>query len=228
MMVSQRALVWLALAAAVSALPARAEAGAPAPVVPNYSTYADEVLRYDPAYGGGCLPSEPNFIDPQSALGPPNYTGGAYGHGAVALGSGGLLELHFSGWRIANSGDTRSDLKITEIGGYNERCYVALRPVAPTTPQDLIDLGLVDANQDGYFEIGKTVSSGEFDIDALLNRTVPLLTVQFDAVQIVDDIADTPTCTTSPGADIDSVGSVQGWVAVHQATWGRVKFLYRH
>lgn len=194
----------------------------------SHSTYADSVLRYDPAYGGGCLPSQPNFIDPESAVGPPDYTGGAYGQGAVSLGSGGLLELHFSGWRIANSGDSRSDLRILEIGGYNERCYVALRPVAPTTPQDLIDLGLQDANQDGFFEIGRTIASGEFDLDALLNRAVPLLAVQFDAVQIVDDITDTPSCTTSAGADIDAVGSVQGWVAVRQATWGSVKFLYRH
>jgi hypothetical protein len=229
-MIQRRALVPIALGLALGAVTPRAESSAPPPVyAPNYySSYADSVIRFDPAYSSGCTPSEPYFTDPRAALGPPDYSGGAYGTGSVSIGSGGLLELYFSGWRISNSGDSRYDLHITEIGGYTERCFVALRPAAPTTPQDLIDLGLQDANQDGYFEIGRSLSSGEFDIDALFNRSVPELTVQFDAVQLVDDIADTPSCTTTVGSDIDAVEAAQRWVAVQPATWQSVKILYRN
>lgn len=221
------ALAPLALSVALAARAPVAASGGPPPYTPYASTYADSVLRYDPAHGGGCTPSALNFTNPQSALGRPDYSGGAQGTGAVSLGSGGLLELHFGGWQIANSGDSRSDLQITEIGGYGERCLVALRPVAPTTAQDLVDLGLHDADQDGFFEIGGSVSSGEFDLDALFNRVMPAATVRFDAIQIIDDIADTPSCTSSAGADIDAVGAAQTWVAVAPASWGRVKSLYR-
>jgi hypothetical protein len=191
------------------------------------STYADSVIRYDPAFGGGCTPTNPHFMDPHAATGPPDYTGGADGTGSVSLGSGGLLELYV--WtQITNTGDTQPDLRIYEIGGYTERCFVALRPVAPTTPAQLIALGLQDADQDGFFEVGRTPSSGEIDIDALFNQSMPAFSVRFDAVQLVDDIHDTPTCNTmTPGADIDAVGALQPWVAISERTWSSIKRLYR-
>jgi len=228
-MVLRRALVPIAFGMALGMYAPGAESGAPPPrYTPSfYSSYADSVIRYEPGYSGGCIPWEQNFTDPRAALGPPDYSGGAYGTGAVSIGSGGLLELYFGGWRISNSGDSRYDLHITEIGGYTEKCFVALRPAAPTTPQDLIDLGLLDTNLDGYFEIGRSLASGEFDIDALFNRSVPELTVQFDAVQLIDDIDDTPSCTSSVGSDIDAVEAAQRWVAVQPTTWQSVKLLYR-
>jgi len=189
--------------------------------------YADSVIRYDPTYGGGCTPTNPHFTDPMAALGPPDYSGGADGMGSVSLGSGGLLELYV--WtEIANTGDSRPDLRIYEIGGYTEKCYVALRPVAPTTPEQLADLGLQDSNGDGYFEVGRTPSSGEIDVDVLFNRSVEARTVRFDAVQVIDDIQDTPTCNTrTPGADIDAVAVLLPWVPVTERTWTSVKSLYR-
>jgi hypothetical protein len=194
---------------------------------PSGSAYADSVIRYEPAYGGGCTPTNPHFTDPRSAIGSPDYSGGADGTGSVSLGSGGLLELYV--WtQIANTGDSRPDLQVYEIGGYTEKCYVALRPVLPTTPEQLVALGLQETNHDGYFEVGRTPSSGEIDIDALFNQMVPGQTLRFDAIQLIDDIHDTPTCNTmTPGADIDAVAALLPWVSVSERSWGSVKSLYR-
>lgn len=227
-MLSRRTLAPIVASLVLGVIAPRAESGAPPlPDRLDYVGYADSILRYEPGYSGGCVPSRPNFVDPEAALGAPDYSGGAYGAGAVSLGSGGLLELYFGGWRLANSGDSRADIHITEIGGYSERCFIALRPVAPTTPQDLIALGLQDANQDGFFEIGASQPAGDIDLDALLSRNVSQLALQFDAVQLVDDITDTPSCTNTVGADIDAVGGAMPWVPVLPLTWGNVKALYR-
>jgi hypothetical protein len=191
------------------------------------SAYPDSVLQCDPNWGGGCTPTNPNFMDPQVALGAPDYSGGSNGTGALALGSGGLVRLGFAGARIANSGDASFDLRVIEVGGYSEASFVALRPALPTTPEILVDLGLADADGDGYFEIGRTTGNGSFDLDALFNRAVAPLEVRFDAVQIVDDIDDTTSCTTTPGADIDTVVALAAWVSVWERSWSDFKRLYR-
>jgi hypothetical protein len=225
-MVTSRSIAALLPAALVAFAPPGGAAELPAER-PASSTYADCIVQYDPGYGGGCVPTNPNFMDASAALGAPDYSGGSDGTGAVSLGSGGVLELCFTGVQIDNSGDSRRDLRIIEIGGYSEEFFVELRPGAPTTAQDLIDLGLQDADQNGYFEVGRSSSaSGGMDIDALLNRPVPEESLHFDAVRLRDDPVDTPTCaTTTPGADIDAVEALHR-VPVAAPSWGKLKSLY--
>lgn len=224
----RRILITISVCTLIGGLRFEADSAAPRRTpAPRGSAYADSLILYDPSYGGGCTPTNPHFTDPQAAIGAPDYSGGASGTGSVSLGSGGRLELYV--WtQIANTGDSRPDLRIYEIGGYTERVFVALRPVPPTTPQQLASLGLQDSNQDGYYEVGRTPSSGEIDLDALFNGAAAARTVRFDAVQLIDDIDDTPTCnTTTPGADIDAVAVLLPWVAVNERTWTSVKSLYR-
>ncbi len=201
----------------------RARGDAPAGVA-----YASAVLRYLPAYSDSCVPTDPDHLDPLRALGPPDYSSSS-GTGAVSLGSGGLLELLFGGAEITNSGDSRTDLYIAEVGSSDEAFYVALRPALPTTPQDLIDLGLRDDNMDGFFELGRNPGGTAcyINLDARFNRPVRQCGVRFDAVQIIDDLADHPTCDSSVGADIDAVEASLIWLAVAPASWGSMKVLYR-
>jgi hypothetical protein len=193
------------------------------------SSFATHVAVYDPAASGGCVPTNPNFTDPNAAVGAPDYSGGASGTGAVSLGSGGRLELFFATSCIINSGDTRVDLRIHEVGGFGEDFFVAVRPVLPTTPAMLLAAGMVDANGDGYFELGRigAGASSNIDIDARMTTRLPEGSVCFDAVQIIDDLADTPACTSTVGADIDAVEAALAYLAVEGGTWSTVKKLYR-
>lgn len=226
-----RVQVCILLAASTSTLavasPARAETSR-SRFVPAGSAYADSVIQYAPGHSGGCLPTHPNFIDPKSALGAPNYSGGAYGTGTVSLGGGGLLELFFGGQQFTNSGDANPDLRFVEVGGFDEAYFVAVRPAPPTTAQQLSALGLTDNNQDGFFEIGRASGGNStLDLDRHLNVAVAARSLVFDAVQLMDDDADHPTCTTTVGADIDAVEALDGTVDVAPRSWGSVKLLYR-
>ena len=217
---------WMLLAATSPGL-----AAAPgARDVPAGLAYPAAVIRYEPSYGDTCVPYNPNFTDPQVVLGPPDYTGGSNGTGALSLGSGGLLELLFVGTQIGNSGDSRVDLYVVEIGGFDEAFYFALRPVAPTTPADLLALGLQDQNGDGFFEFGWIAGGAttRIDLDAYFDLPVPELGVRFDAVQLIDDVLDHTTCTSTVGADIDAIEASQAYVAIEPATWTLVKTLYRY
>jgi hypothetical protein len=217
--------VWLFGPAASSSF-----AAAPAPrETPAGIAYAAVVLRYDPAYVDSCVPTNPDYMDPQRALGPPDYAGSTNGTGAVALGSGGILEVQFVGAQIANSGDGSTDLYIVEVGSSDESFYVALRPALPTTPEDLLALGLVDTNQDGFFELGWNAggTTSHINLDAHFSHAVPALGARFDAVQIIDDLLDHPACTSNVGADIDAVEATQAYIGVAPASWAAVKVLYR-
>ena len=81
-------------------------------------SFADVVIRYLPDYNGGCAPTHPNFTDPVSSLGPPDYepTGCGTCEGSVSLGNGGLLEVAFVNNLLTNSGDSADDLHIFEVG----------------------------------------------------------------------------------------------------------------
>jgi hypothetical protein len=225
--------VWPSIVCFALQLAAGVDAGlaasAPRHDVPYGLAYAESLLRYDPAYSDSCVPTDPKFTDPYRALGAPDYSGGTSETGAVSLGSGGLLEVLFVGAQISNSGDSRSDLFIVEVGSSDEAFYVALRPAPPTTAEDCLALGLQDANHDGFFEIG-WISGGattHINIDARFSHPAPELEVRFDAVQIVDDPADHPACTSKAGADIDAIEALQAYIAITPATWGSVKALYR-
>ena len=210
---------------ATSAYPAFAGASRSNPAIAD-AVYATEVLRYIPGYSDGCVPTHSNFIDPSVALGPENYSGGASGTGAVSLGKGGLLELVF--WPpIANSGDARNDLRILEVGGFDEALYVALRPAPPYTHADMVALGLRDANQDGFYEIKRIGGGSSYvDLDLKFDIALPIYGVLFDAIQLVDDADDHASCTSTPGADIDYVEGLHPFVTIEPGTWTRVKTLY--
>jgi hypothetical protein len=219
----------VAFCAVLTLLATNAEARDDRGAVVAASSYANVVMSYDPAFSGGCVPTNPNFMDPTAAIGPPNYSGGANGTGAISLGSGGKLELQFVTSCIINSGDTRIDLRIHEIGGLGEAFFVAVRPVAPTTPAMLTGAGLLDANGDGFFEIGRigAGTSSNIDIDARMTTRFPEGTFCFDAVQIVDDLPDDPACTSTVGCDIDAVEAALAYLAIEPSTWGTVKRLFR-
>ncbi|MEL6109225.1 MAG: CARDB domain-containing protein, partial [Planctomycetota bacterium] len=160
--------------------------------------FADAVLRYDPDYSGGNVPT--SATDPNEALGSPDYP--ANGSGFVSLGQGGLIELAFTNNRLTNSGTEKTDLKIFEIGPQVEDTFVAIRPTAETLP--LLDPAL-DANGDGFFEIGAVTGAlSEIDIDQFFPGFAAGQLV-FDAVQLIDDPNKDGTTGSTVGADIDAV-----------------------
>ncbi|MHC4619250.1 MAG: hypothetical protein ACYTEQ_16015 [Planctomycetota bacterium] len=170
-------------------------------------SFADEVLRYEPLYGGGPGPTDPCFTDPNEALGPPDFPGGGGGvPGAVSLGRGGLIELLFVDNRLTNSGDDQNDLHIFEVGPDVEDTFVAIRPTPDTN--DLLGPAF-DADGDGFYEVGKVFgATSSIDIDAFFPGFGPgeLL---FDAVQLIDDPNEGGNTGSTVGADIDAVGAIQ-------------------
>lgn len=170
-------------------------------------SFADVLLKFDPLYQGGPGPTHANFIDPLKAIGPPDYSGGNGGTGAVSLGNGGLIELGFSDNLLTNSGDAAHDLHIFEVGSQVEDSFVAIRPADAATAAIATALG-TDANLDGFFEIGKVFGSvSSIDIDAHFPGQASG-TLRFDAVQLVDDPSEGSSTGTTVGADIDAVGAI--------------------
>lgn len=172
-------------------------------------SFADALLDYDPQYSGLCGPTHPNFTQGTSALGPPDYTGGSTGVGAVSLGSGGKLEVAFVDNVLTNSGNNGvEDLHIFEVGPAVEAADVAVRPEDVATRTRLLNAGLVDANGDGYFEVGRIGGSvSSVDLDAWATGFGPGQ-LRFDAVQIIDDPTNSPSCSATVGADIDAIGAI--------------------
>ena len=170
-------------------------------------SFADEVIRYDPLYSGGPAPTAPTFTDPQSALGPPDFSleEDASSEGAVSLGQGGLLELHFVDNYLINSGDSVHDLYIFEVESDVEDTYVAIRPTPETA---LILGGSHDANGDGYYEIGKVCrTTPSIDFDSIFPGH-DSNTLFFDAVQLIDDRYIVDSNEPMAGANIDAVGAI--------------------
>jgi hypothetical protein len=171
------------------------------------SSFADEVLNYDPLYSGGPGPTNPFFVDPNEAIGAPNFPPGGGGTvpGAVSLGRGGLIELLFADNLLTNSGDDQNDLHIFEVGSDIEDTFVAVRPTGGT--EALLGPAF-DADGDGFYEVGKVLgATSSIDIDAFFPGFGPgeLL---FDAVQLIDDPNEGGTSGSTPGADIDAVGAI--------------------
>jgi len=170
-------------------------------------SFADAVISYDNAYGGGTVPTDLNFLDPDAAIGPPDYPdASAPGTGSVSLGSGGLIQLLFSNNSLTNSGDADNDLHIFEIGPDVEDTFVAIRPTADT----LSLLGAFSGREinDGFFSIGKVFgATSSLDIDSVFGG-LGAGQLRFDAVQLIDDIAEGASSGSTVGADIDAVGAI--------------------
>jgi hypothetical protein len=159
--------------------------------------FASSVLDYDPAYSDGPLPTLDQFLDPEVALGAPDYSGGGRGYGAVSLGGGGLLALSFGDCLVGNSGDDRADIRIYEVGPNIERTAVSL---VPTEGAGEV-LGMPDtAILVGYIE----GSTRDVDIDAALDG-FSRYELAFASIVLIDDLDQAWTDGERPGADIDAV-----------------------
>jgi len=177
-------------------------AGAPLPE----SCFADEVITFDPEFGGA-LPVSTIFMDPLDALGPPDFV---TNRDATSLNDGGLLELEFVDNVLTNSGDTSFDLIVFEIGREIEITFVSIRPDAATALLlgagfDLGVPGFPATIGDGFYEVEKVLGSKDgVDIDSFF--PAPAGTYVFDAVQLIDDPGmDLGVGLVTFGADIDAV-----------------------
>ena len=170
-------------------------AGAAAPAAAQ-DPYADAVIRY---LVGSPAPL-PLFQNTLAALGGP--LAATYNPPIVTLGSGGLIELAFVDNLLTNGGSAAVDLRVYEAGADVEDTFVALRPTAATLA--LLGPGL-DANADGFIEIGKVFgATSSIDIDAIF-PAFGAGVLRFDAIQLIDDPNEGDAFGDTPGADINAV-----------------------
>ncbi|MEX2382574.1 MAG: hypothetical protein WD490_09340 [Opitutales bacterium] len=159
-------------------------------------SFADQLVAYEPDFSGGAVPTEPTSIDPNSALGVPDHSGGGVGvPGAVSLGSGGRLILRFTNNALTGSNDDSPDLHVFEVGPDVEDTFV-------------------DISRDGstWHSVGKVHgATSSIDIDAFgFNATD-----QFYFVRLTDDPEDGNTGGSTVGADIDAVGAISTEAVEH-------------
>lgn len=163
--------------------------------------FAAEVLLYAPDFSG-FPPTHPDVLDPEDALGPPDYTSeaGYPGLGSVSLGQGGRLELSFGDCWLGNDLAANPDLRIFEVGPAVEGLSVALR--ARPESAERVDPARRLPGEDPWFhvaEIGGGVT--ELDLESLSEGGV----VFFDAVRFDDDPTQGTGTELAWGADIDAV-----------------------
>ncbi len=150
------------------------------------ASFADSVVSYNPAFGGGAVPAA-TFQNASQALGAPNFPEGVDPE-YVSLGAGGRIVLRFTNNSLTGSGNSNQDLWIFEIGPDVEDTFV-------------------DISKDGltWFSVGKvTGSTRGVDIDAFGFGPSDF----FSFVRLTDDIALDATSGTTVGADIDAVGAI--------------------
>ena len=150
------------------------------------ASFADSIVSYNPAFGGGAVPTAP-FQDASQALGAPNFPEGADPE-YVSLGAGGRIVLRFTNNSLTGSGNSDQDLWIFEIGPDVEDTFV-------------------DISKDGstWFSVGKVTGATKgVDIDAFGFGTSDF----FSFVRLTDDIALDSTSGPTVGADIDAVGAI--------------------
>lgn len=157
------------------------------------SSFADSVISYDPSFGGGNVPTNPNFTTPGKAIGIPDYSGGGSGTGSVSLGAGGRIVLKFTDNFLTGSGSAAKDLHIFEVG--------------PDVEDTFVD---ISKNGTTWFSVGKVFgSTSSIDIDAFGWGVADL----FSYVRLTDDKAEGGTSGSTVGADIDSVGAITSRLA---------------
>src|SRR5262249_10355326 len=138
------------------------------------------VRDYDPAFSDGPVPTLDQFMDPDAALGPPDYSGGGRGYGAVSLGGGGRLELGFGGRIAGNSGDDDADIRIYEVGPNVERTAISLAPTAESAALLGIDDDVVLV---GHIE----GSTRELDVDTIFEGFAPG-ELAFTSIVLLDEL----------------------------------------
>ncbi|MGB1206582.1 MAG: hypothetical protein ACPG5B_13095, partial [Chitinophagales bacterium] len=160
-------------------------------------SFADYVISFAPA----CLPDNTN-INPDAALGVSNWNTVGAGQ-SVSLGEGGSLILGFNNNLIVNSSDNAPDIWVFEVGPQVEASEIELRPFNQSTI-DILDIeGIIDSNNDGYYEFGIIAgATTAIDIDAFAIG-YDFATLQFDAIKVTDIYQ--PCGGETPGADIDAI-----------------------
>lgn len=150
------------------------------------SSFADSVVFYDPAFGGGIVPTA-TYQDTSQALGAPNYPEGPDPE-YVSLGDGGRIVLRFTDNSLTGSGNSDLDLWIFEVGPDVEDTYV-------------------DISKDGstWFSVGAVAgATSGIDIDSYGFGTSDF----FSFVRLTDYKGVDATSGATVGADIDAVGAI--------------------
>jgi hypothetical protein len=150
------------------------------------ASFADGVVSYDPAFGGGAIPTPP-YQDTSQALGIPNYPEGTDPE-YVSLGAGGRIVLRFTDNSLTGSGSNALDLWIFEVG------------------PDVEDTD-VDISKDGvnWFGVGKVFgATAGIDIDSFGFGTSDF----FSFIRLTDVIGEGAVSGATVGADIDAVGAI--------------------
>jgi len=150
-------------------------------------SFADQVVSYEPDYGGGPVP-DPQYANPDTALGTPDFVFPNDGSSAVSLGNGGRITLAFTDNLLTGSGDNSPDLHIFEVGRYVENVLVEISPDGFT-----------------WYSVGTvTGATSSIDIDAYGFGLNDL----FAYVRLTDDATQGEISAPAPGADIDAVGVI--------------------
>lgn len=155
-------------------------------------SFADEVVSYNPAFGGGAVPTLPHQ-GTANALGVPNYTGvnGCASQAAcsfVSLGDGGRIVVKFTDNVLTGSNSSAFDLWIFEIGPDVEDTFV-------------------DVSEDGsnWTSVGAvTGSTRGINIDAFGFNAASALRF----VRLTDNGTLDAQSGVTVGADIDAVGAI--------------------
>jgi hypothetical protein len=172
-------------------------------------SFADAVVIYDPAAGGGAVPTASNS-EPSNALGIPEVpgsttisacTGDPFDCPFVSLGSGGSITLQFTDNLLTGSDNNSLDLWVFEVGPDVEDTFVEIS---------------TDGNI--WHDVGKVFgTTSGIDIDAFGFTSAD----QFAYVRLTDDPTEGSTSGASVGADIDAVGatSTVPAIPVPAAVW---------
>lgn len=156
-------------------------------------SFVDAVVSYEPLFDGGPGPTSATFMDPASAIGPPDYSGGSSGTGSVSLGDGGRITLRFTDNALAGSGDSADDLHIFEIGAQVEDTFVEIS----TNGTTFISVGSANG------------STSSIDIDPFLTAASIAPDTKFFFVRLTDDTDRDGQSGATVGADIDAVGAIR-------------------
>ena len=170
-------------------------------------SFADQVVSYDPAFGGSVTPSA-NHQGASNALGVPNYPGvnicaSQAACSFVSLGDGGRLVVRFTDNVLTGSNSSAFDLWIFEVGPDVEATFV-------------------DVSVDGFAWTSVGAVSGStrgVDIDAFGFNTASQLLF----VRLTDNGVLGGQSGATVGADIDAVGAISTRAVVtgvpEPATW---------
>ncbi|HRX29138.1 MAG TPA: gliding motility-associated C-terminal domain-containing protein [Saprospiraceae bacterium] len=163
-------------------------------------SFADSLIDYK----SGCTVSDPF---PSGSLGVADYYGYSSGDQKefTFLGDDGYITLGFVNNILTNSGDSKQDLWVFEVGQAIESVRIFLKPYNNYTRDYLIQKGLSEDVSTGFFYIALIGgSTSGLDIDSYIQNASGG-TLKFKEIKI-EDYHDDPCGTQkTPGADIDAV-----------------------